>query len=76
MRLIHPLDNSDHVAHFLASVNDLHEHALRDVDDTDMVGITIQNQVNQNDKPIIISFRRRDQLSGEVIRSVFEKISQ
>jgi len=32
--------------------------------------------VNQNDKPIGISFRRKDQLSGEVIRSVFEKVSQ
>jgi len=38
-----------------------------------MVGITIQNQ---NDKPIEISFRRNDQLSGEVIWSVFEKVSQ
>jgi len=41
-----------------------------------MVGITIQNHVNQNDKPIGISFRRKDQLSGEVIWSVFEKVSQ
>jgi len=40
-----------------------------------MVGITIQNQVNQNDKPIIISFRRKDQLSGEVIYCVFERVS-
>jgi len=39
-----------------------------------MVGITIQNQVNQNDKAIGISFRRKDQLSGEVIWSVFEKV--
>jgi len=41
-----------------------------------MVVITIQIQVNQNDKPIWISFRRKDQLSGEVIWSVFEKVSQ
>jgi len=41
-----------------------------------MVGITIKNQLNQNDKPIGISFRRKDQLSGEVIWSVFEKVSQ
>jgi len=47
-----PLDNSNPVAHSLASVNDLFEHALRNVDGSDMVGITIQNQVNQNDKPI------------------------
>ena len=31
---------------------------------------------NQNDKPIGISFRRKDQLSGEVIWSVFAKVSK
>jgi len=51
-RLIPPSDNSDPVTHFLASVNDLIEHVLHDVGDSDMVGITIQNQENQNDKPI------------------------
>jgi hypothetical protein len=56
-------------------VNDLFEHVLRDVDATDMVGMTIQNRVNQNDKPIGISFRRKDQLSGDVIWSVFEKVA-
>jgi len=64
------------VGHFLASVNDLFEYALQDVGDDDMVGITIQNQVNQNNKPIGISFRRKDHLPGEVIWSVFEKVSQ
>ena len=76
LRLKPPSDNSDPVAHFLASVNDHFGHALRDVDDTDMVGITIQNQVNQNDKPIGITFRRKDQLFGHVIWSVFKKVSQ
>jgi hypothetical protein len=76
VRLIPPTDTSDPVGHFLASVNDLFEHALRDVDATDMVGLTIQNRVNQNDKPIGISFRRKDQLSGDVIWSVFEKVAQ
>ena len=62
-----PSDASDPVSHFLASVNDLFEHTLSDVDDSDMVGITIENQVNQNDKPIGVSFRRKDQLSGDVV---------
>jgi len=57
VRLIPHSENSDPVANFLASVNDLFQHALRDVDDTDMVTITIQNQMNQNDKPIGINFR-------------------
>jgi len=51
-RLIPHLDNSDPVTHFLASVNVLFVHVLHDVGDGDMVGITIRNQVNQNDKPI------------------------
>jgi len=68
-----PSESTNHVEHFLASVNDLIDHALRDVDDNDMVGMTIQNQVNQNDKPIGISFRRKDHLPTDVIWSVFEK---
>jgi len=60
VRLNPPSDASVPVSHFLASVNDLFDQALSDVGDSDMVGITIQNQVNQNDKPIGISFRRKD----------------
>jgi len=60
-RLIPPSDNSDPETHFIASVNDLIVHALRDVVHSDMVGITIQSQVNLNDKPNGISFRRKDQ---------------
>ena len=41
-----------------------------------MVGITIQNCVNQNDKPIGMKLRRKDQVSGDVIWSVFERVSQ
>jgi hypothetical protein len=76
VRLLAPSDEENPVSHFLASVNDLFQHALQGVSDSDMVGITIQNEVNQNDKPIGISFRRKDQLSGDVIWSVLEKVSQ
>jgi hypothetical protein len=41
-----------------------------------MVGLTIRNQENKNDRPIGFRFRRKDQISGEVIWSVFEKVSQ
>ena len=51
-RLLLPVDDSDPLGHFLANVNDLFEYALRDMSDSDLVGITIQNQVIQNDKPI------------------------
>jgi len=73
VRLLPPAGNSDPVGHSIASVNNLFEYALQDVSDSDMVAITIQNQVNQNDKHIEISFRRKEQLSGEVMWSVFKK---
>jgi len=73
VRLLPHTDNSDPVGNFLSRVNELFEYALQDVSDSDMVGINIQNQVNQNDKPIGINFRRKHQLSGEVICSVFKK---
>ena len=76
VRLIPPSNNSDPVAHFLASVNDLFEHVLRDVDDSDMVGMIIQNQVNQNYKPIGTNFRRKNQISGDALWSVFEIVLQ
>ncbi len=60
------------VDHFPASVSDLFEHALQDVGDADMVGVAIHNEVNQSDRPIGISFRRRDQVSVDAICSVFE----
>ena len=57
-------------------MNELFDHALQNLSDSDMVGITIQNRVNQNDKPIGLSFRRKDQLVGDVIWSVLEKVTQ
>ena len=76
VRLLPPADNSDPGGNFIASVNEIFEYALQDVSDGDMVWITIQNQVDQNDKPIGISFMRKDPLSEEVIWSIFDKMSQ
>jgi len=50
VRLLPPSDDGDPVSNFLASMNDLFDHTLQNVSDSDMVGITIQNQVNQNEK--------------------------
>jgi hypothetical protein len=55
---------------------ELSQHALQNLSDSDMVGITIQKPVNQKDKPIGISFRRKDQLAGDLVLSVFENVSQ
>jgi len=64
------------VTHFQASVTDLFDYDLRNCKDSDMVGLTIRNEVNLQGKAIGISFRRKDQLSEEVIWSVFNKIAQ
>jgi len=60
VRLLPPSNNVDPVTHFLTSVNDLFEHVLQKVSDSDMVGMTIHIQVNHSDKPIAISFRRKE----------------
>jgi len=49
---------------------------LEDVGDADMVGITIHNEVNQSNKPIGFSFRRKNDLFSTVIWSVFDKMTQ
>jgi len=41
-----------------------------------MVGISIRNEVNMRDKAIGISFRRKDNLSTDVILNVWQKVTQ
>ena len=41
-----------------------------------MVGLSIRNEVNMRDKAIGISFRRKDQLSTDVILNVWQKATQ
>ena len=60
------------VRHFLAGVKDMFQHALQNVRDADMVGIAFHKDSNRNDRPIGLCFRRRHQLPGDVIWSVFE----
>jgi hypothetical protein len=78
VRLLPPYarDSSNPMSHFLASVTDLFEYALRNCDDSDMVGITISNEVNVHDKAVGISFGRKDQINSNVIWSGFEKVAQ
>jgi hypothetical protein len=72
----HEGEDSNPMSHFIASVTDLFQHALRNCDDSDMVGITITNEVNVSDKATGISFRRKDQITSEVIWSVLGKVAQ
>jgi len=78
VRLLPPTEGQDSnpMYHFLESVTELFGYALRDLEDSDMVGITISNVVEVKDRAIGISFRRRDQITGDVIWSVFEKVAQ
>ena len=64
------------MSHFLASVTELFEYTLRDCEDCDMVGVTISDEVNVQDNDIGISFRRKDQITGDSIWSVFEEVAQ
>jgi len=64
------------MSHFIDSVTELFEYALRDLEDSDMIGIAISNEVNVKDRAIGISFTRKNQITGDVIWSVFEKIAQ
>jgi hypothetical protein len=58
-------------------MNALFDYALRNVDDSDMVGLVIHHEgTGSRDKPIGFSFRRRDQLSTEVIWRLIENVAQ
>jgi hypothetical protein len=57
-------------------MNDLFEYALRDFTNSDMVGLSFNNEVNVEDKTIVLSFRRKDQLTADVIWNVFQKVTQ
>jgi hypothetical protein len=45
-------------------VIELFEYALRNCEDSGMVGVTIRNEINVQDKAMGISFRRKDQSSN------------
>jgi len=61
--------------YFADSVDELFEYSLRDLDPSDMVGISIHNATNRQDRPIGLGFRR-DQISRDVLWSVFDKVIQ
>jgi hypothetical protein len=62
VRLLPPSDRDDTnpISNFLASVTDIFDNSLRNSSNSDMVGVTIYNEVNIQDKAIGISFRRKD----------------
>ena len=76
VRLFPPPPYSNPVTNFLESMSDLFEYALRNCNESDIVGVVISNEVNVQDKLIGLSFGRKDQLSEEVIWSMFEKVAK
>jgi hypothetical protein len=76
VRLTAPPSTSTAARHFADSVDEVFEYSLRDLQPDDMVGISIHNADNQQDRPVGLSFRRRDQISREVLWSVFENVTQ
>jgi hypothetical protein len=58
-------------------MNTLFDYALRNVADSEMVGLVIHNEsMGHIDKPIGFSFRLKDQLAHEVVWRLFEKVAQ
>ena len=52
VRLLPPPPDSEPITHFLDIISDLFEYTLRNCDGSNMVGVTISNEVNVQDKPI------------------------
>ena len=61
---------------FLNYLTSTFESLLRDAEAHDMIGLKIQNETSVVDKPIGLSFRRRDQLSPGVVLQLIEKVAQ
>jgi len=64
----HEGEDSNPMSHFMASVTDLFEYALRNCDDSDMVGITITNEVTVSDNNWY-KFQKKgpDNLRGDLV---------
>ena len=46
-----PFPDSDPITHFLDGMSELFEYALRNCSESDMVGVTISNEVNEQANP-------------------------
>jgi hypothetical protein len=77
VRLLRPdRDDTNPMFHFFSQCDRYFCQCLTNCSNSDMVGVTIPNEVNVQDKAVGISFRRKDQVSEIVVWSVFEKVAQ
>jgi len=58
--------------HFACSVDEVFAYSFRDLDPSNMVGISIHNVDNRQDKPGGLSFRRMDQILRDVLWSLIK----
>ena len=76
VRLTAPPSSTTAAQYFNESVDALFEYSLRDLQPSDMVGISIHNADNQQDRPMGLSYGRRDQISRDVLWILFDKVTQ
>lgn len=76
VRMTVPPPARDPARLFASSVDDMFEYSLRDIDPGDMVGISVHNEDNQQFMTIRLRYRRKNQISGDVLWSVFQKVTQ
>lgn len=67
---------ADPVGYLKSAFEHLLVHVKKDIDATDMVGITIKNTESIMDKDIGISLRRSSELNIDVVWSVISKVIQ
>lgn len=58
------------------TLSNMIDYVLRDTADSDYVGIEIRNTVRIQDRPVWLSFRRRDQVHREVVLTALNRVSQ
>jgi hypothetical protein len=71
-----PGDEQEPITYLKECITALTEYLVRKVPDRDLVGLSIRNTENLQDKAIGISLRRRDQLKPDVVWTVLGKVVQ
>ena len=61
---------------FVDNLDNMLEYLLKDAEPYYMIGIKLYNEIQLGDKAIGLSFRRKDQISSEVMFQVLEKVIQ
>jgi len=76
VRITTPPSLTTAARHFTDSVNAFFEYTLHELQPSNMVGISIHNADKQQDRPMGLSYRRRNQISRDVLWSWFDKVTQ